>query len=199
MIHKNLILILIVVGGLFLFGCRHEEAEPKIKIILEDNREIRIELFPDKAPKTVKNFLNHVDSGYYNGVVIHQAIEDVFIQSGGYYIKDETIEEKPTVATIDGEFSSNGFTGNDLKHDVGVISMARRVDDVNSASTKFFICSSKNEALDGQYAAFGKTMDEESARLVIELSKAPTRDINEQFQEFPFPTIVIKKIERIKP
>ena len=121
-----------------------------VVIEMENGGIMEIELYPDKAPITVKNFEKLVNSGFYNGLGFHRIIEGFMIQGGdpkgngtggpGWHIK--------------GEFASNGVK-NDLKHTRGVISMARSADP-NSAGSQFFIMHDDAPHLDGQYAAFGK-------------------------------------------
>lgn len=123
----------------------------KIDIVINTNMgEIDAELYPDIAPVTVKNFVDLIDKGFYNGLTFHRVIEGFMIQGGcpkgngtggpGYCIK--------------GEFKANGVK-NDLKHERGVLSMARAMDP-NSAGSQFFIMHETSPHLDGQYAAFGK-------------------------------------------
>ena len=110
------------------------------------------ELYEDIAPITVENFIKLAESGYYDGLIFHRVIPGFMIQGGcpegtgmggpGYHIK--------------GEFSANGFENN-LKHDRGVISMARSMNP-DSAGSQFFIMVEKAPHLDGQYAAFGKVV-----------------------------------------
>jgi len=119
---------------------------------MESGAQIVIELYPEIAPNTVRNFVALVSSGYYDGVIFHRVIPGFMIQGGcpqgtgtggpGYSIK--------------GEFSANGFA-NPLQHDRGVISMAR-TSMPNSAGSQFFIMTQKSPHLDGQYAAFGKVI-----------------------------------------
>jgi peptidyl-prolyl cis-trans isomerase B (cyclophilin B) len=135
---------------------------PQVTIEMESGNQIVIELYPEIAPNTVRNFISLVSSGYYNGVIFHRVIPGFMIQGGcpqgtgtggpGYSIK--------------GEFSANGFA-NALQHDRGVISMAR-TSVPNSAGSQFFIMTQKSPHLDGQYAAFGKVISgmEEVDRIV---------------------------------
>ena len=128
-------------------------SNPIVTITMENGGVIKAELYPDVAPNTVNNFISLVKSGFYNGLVFHRVIRGFMIQGGcpqgtgmggpGYSIK--------------GEFSANGVK-NDLKHDVGVLSMARAMDP-NSAGSQFFIMHENSPHLDGQYAAFGKVTD----------------------------------------
>lgn len=121
-----------------------------VKIEMENGDIMRGELYPEIAPETVENFVKLVEEGFYDGLIFHRVIPGFMIQGGcpqgtgmggpGYSIK--------------GEFSANGFK-NDLKHERGVLSMARAMDP-NSAGSQFFIMVADAPHLDGQYAAFGK-------------------------------------------
>nr|WP_289220578.1 peptidylprolyl isomerase [Ileibacterium valens] len=121
---------------------------------MEDGNKISGELYPDKAPKTVENFETLANKGFYDGVIFHRVIPGFMIQGG-----DPTGTGMGGPGhTIPGEFSGNGFTGNDLKHTRGVLSMARTMNP-NSAGSQFFIMHADAPHLDGQYAAFGKVTD----------------------------------------
>ena len=114
---------------------------------------IKAELYPEVAPNSVNNFISLINKGFYNGLIFHRVIPGFMIQGGcpngngmggpGYSIK--------------GEFAMNGFQ-NDLKHDRGVLSMARAMAP-NSAGSQFFIMHEVAPHLDGQYAAFGKVIE----------------------------------------
>ncbi len=126
----------------------------KFTIEMEDGHKISGELYPDKAPKTVANFEKLANEGFYNGVIFHRVIPGFMIQGG-----DPTGTGMGGPGhTIPGEFSGNGFKGNDIKHTRGVLSMARTMDP-NSAGSQFFIMHEDAPHLDGQYAAFGKVTD----------------------------------------
>ncbi|WP_434543138.1 peptidylprolyl isomerase [Ileibacterium valens] len=126
----------------------------KFTIEMEDGNKISGELYPDKAPKTVENFETLANKGFYDGVIFHRVIPGFMIQGG-----DPTGTGMGGPGhTIPGEFSGNGFTGNDLKHTRGVLSMARTMNP-NSAGSQFFIMHADAPHLDGQYAAFGKVTD----------------------------------------
>ena len=125
----------------------------KVKFTMADGGEFIIELYPEYAPETVANFLKLVKEGFYDGLTFHRVI-DGFMAQGGEHPQEATMDIK----TIKGEFESNGFTQNTLKHERGVISMAR-TSDPNSASTQFFICYDTASHLDGDYAAFGKVVE----------------------------------------
>ena len=137
-----------------------------VTITMENGKQIKIELYPEVAPQTVANFEKLVKDGFYNGLTFHRVIPGFMIQGGcpngngmggpGWRIK--------------GEFAANGFK-NDLKHDRGVISMARAMDP-NSAGSQFFIMHEKAKHLDGQYAAFGRVV--EGMDVVDEIAATPT-------------------------
>jgi peptidyl-prolyl cis-trans isomerase B (cyclophilin B) len=147
---------------------------PEVTFEMENGNKIKAELYPEVAPNTVRNFISLVNSGYYNGLIFHRVIPGFMIQGGcpqgtgmggpGYSIK--------------GEFTGNGFN-NTLKHDRGVLSMARSAKP-DSAGSQFFIMVEKSPHLDGQYAAFGKVIEgmEEADRIV-----GVKRDYNDRPRE----------------
>lgn len=128
-------------------------SNPQVEIKMKSGNLMTVELYPDVAPNTVNNFLFLANNGFYNNLTFHRVIKGFMIQGGdpqgtgiggpGYSIK--------------GEFKQNGVT-NDLKHDRGVISMARSMHP-DSAGSQFFIMHAKAPHLDGAYAAFGKLID----------------------------------------
>lgn len=124
-----------------------------ILITMENGDEIKAELYPEAAPKTVENFLKLVDEKFYDGLIFHRVIKGFMIQGG-----DPTgTGMGGSKDTIVGEFRANGFQ-NDLAHTRGVLSMAR-TNIPNSASSQFFIMHQDAPHLDGQYAAFGKVVE----------------------------------------
>lgn len=124
-----------------------------ILITMENGDEIKAELYPETAPKTVENFLKLVDEKFYDGLIFHRVIKGFMIQGG-----DPTgTGMGGSKDTIVGEFRANGFQ-NDLAHTRGVLSMAR-TNIPNSASSQFFIMHQDAPHLDGQYAAFGKVIE----------------------------------------
>lgn len=123
---------------------------PIVTITMNDGKKIEIELYPKVAPNTVSNFVSLVNKGFYDGLTFHRVIPDFMIQ-GGDPNGDGTGDPG---YSIKGEFSSNGFD-NDLKHERGIISMARSTDP-DSAGSQFFIMVADQSSLDGEYAAFGK-------------------------------------------
>jgi peptidyl-prolyl cis-trans isomerase B (cyclophilin B) len=137
---------------------------------------IKLELFPDQAPNTVNNFIHHVNDQFYDGLIFHRIIPSFMIQGGG--------GEKRTFK-IKGEFISNGFH-NPIKHERGVISMAR-TSDPNSATTQFFIMHQDSPHLDGQYAAFGKVVEG------IEVVDSIVKQKRDRYDK-PLEDVVIKSI-----
>lgn len=122
-------------------------------IMLKNGEKMLFELFPEKAPLTVKNFLELVTKGFYNGLSFHRVVKDYVIQGGS---EDNTCM-CPTDFTITGEFAENGYdTG--LTHKRGALSMARD-EDFNSAGTQFFVVHKDAHKLDGKYAAFGQLIE----------------------------------------
>lgn len=127
---------------------------PIVTFEMENGKIMKAELYPNKAPNTVNNFISLVSDSFYDGLIFHRVISGFMIQGGdpagvgtggpGYNIK--------------GEFAINGFKGNDLKHERGVLSMARAMAP-DSAGSQFFIMHKNSSHLDGQYAAFGKLTD----------------------------------------
>lgn len=136
-----------------MFGEKINMKNPIITINVKDYGVIKLELYPEIAPNTVKNFTSLADKGFYNGTIFHRIIPGFMIQGGD---PDGTGMGGPGYS-IKGEFSSNGFK-NDLKHTKGVISMARS-QNRNSAGSQFFIMTSDSPHLDGEYAAFGKVIE----------------------------------------
>lgn len=141
----------------------------KIAFEIENFGTVNAELYPEKAPKTVENFIKLVKDGFYSGLIFHRVIEGFMIQGGGM---DEMMTGKHADA-IKGEFKMNGFAGNDLKHTRGTLSMAR-TNDLNSASSQFFIMHEDAPHLDGAYAAFGRVTDEESLAVVDKIATVAT-------------------------
>ena len=125
-----------------------------IRVTMENGTEYRIELYPEFAPKTAENFTSLVESGFYNGLTFHRIIPGFMCQGGD----PEGTGMGGSKNNIYGEFAANGWSQNTLSHKRGVISMARS-QDMNSASSQFFICYDDCSFLDGNYAAFGKVIE----------------------------------------
>lgn len=142
---------------------------------MENGKEIKLELYPDKAPITVENFLKLVKDGFYDGLIFHRVIKDFMIQGGD----PQGTGMGGAKDKIKGEFLMNGVP-NDIRHERGVISMAR-AQNPNSASSQFFIVHKDSFFLDGQYAAFGKVVDgmdtvDEIAGVKTDFSDRPLND-----------------------
>ena len=139
---------------------------PIVTIEMENGSIIKAELYPEKAPNSVNNFISLIKKGFYDGLIFHRVIKGFMIQGGcpdgngmggpGYQIK--------------GEFSKNGVA-NDLKHTEGVLSMARAMNP-DSAGSQFFIMHKNSPHLDGSYAAFGKVI--EGMDVVNKIAETPT-------------------------
>ncbi|MDD7463071.1 MAG: peptidylprolyl isomerase [Anaerococcus sp.] len=130
-----------------------EKKNPIVTFEMEDGGVFKAELYPEIAPNTVKNFISLINHGFYDGVIFHRVIPGFMIQGGD---PEGTGMGGPGYA-IKGEFTSNGFK-NDLKHERGVLSMARTMMP-NSAGSQFFVMHKDSPHLDGEYAAFGKVIE----------------------------------------
>lgn len=126
---------------------------PIVTITMENGNVIKAELYPEIAPNTVKNFVDLINRGFYDGLIFHRVIPGFMIQGG---CPEGTGMGGPGYS-IKGEFTSNGFK-NDLKHTKGVLSMARAMHP-DSAGSQFFIMVADAPHLDGQYASFGKVIE----------------------------------------
>lgn len=160
--------LLLCIG--FFAGCQSVENHEHsyVKLTLEEG-EVVIETYPEVAPESVKLFLRCVKSGYYDGKVFHRSIPGL-VQGGS----EDGFGVGGSDKTVKGEFSANGIA-NDLKHERGVISLAR-TSDMNSASGQFFIMTAAQEYLDGNYAAFGKVV--EGMDYIDKIATIPTRGAN---------------------
>lgn len=127
---------------------------PIATIKIKDFGTIKAELYPDKAPNTVNNFISLANSGFYDGLIFHRVIKG-FMNQGG---DPDGVGTGGPGYSIKGEFSNNGYKNNDLKHTAGVLSMAR-ANDPDSAGSQFFIMAEEASHLDGDYAAFGKVIE----------------------------------------
>ena len=151
-------------------------SNPIVTFEMQNGKTFKAELYPEKAPNTVNNFLSLVNQGYYDGLIFHRVIAGFMIQGGdpngtgtggpGYHIK--------------GEFSGNGFTQNDVKHLRGVLSMAR-AQHPDSAGSQFFVMHEDADYLDGQYAAFGAVI--EGIEVVDEIANTKTDWYDKPYEE----------------
>ncbi len=159
---------------------------PNVTITMETGEEIHLELYPAVAPHTVANFVSLAEDGFYDGLIFHRVIAGFMIQGGdpngngtggpGYNIK--------------GEFALNGVK-NDIKHERGVLSMARRGDGYNTAGSQFFIMHNDHTDLDGAYAAFGRVTDEESMAVVDKIATTKTDANDKPLSEWRIKTITV--------
>ena len=148
-------------------------SNPIFTITMEDGRVMKGELYPEKAPNTVNNFISLANKGFYDGKIFHRVIPGFMIQGGcpnGNGMGGPGYE-------IDGEFAANGFKQNDIVHTTGVLSMARTMAP-NSAGSQFFIMVAPAEHLDGQYAAFGKITEGE--QIAIDISRVSRNFLNDR-------------------
>lgn len=153
-----------------------------VNVEMENGGCFSIELMPEYAPSTVENFVNLVEEGFYDGLIFHRVIAGFMAQGG-----DPTGTGMGGSGTnIPGEFRSNGFGANTLKHERGVISMARSMMK-DSASSQFFICFEDAPHLDGEYAAFGKVI--EGMEVVDAFADVPT-----DYMDKPTEPIVMKRV-----
>ena len=170
-------------------------SNPIVTIELENGQVMRGELYPEKAPNTVNNFIALANGGFYDGLTFHRVIPGFMIQGGcpsgtgtggpGYQIR--------------GEFAGNGFEKNDIKHTLGVLSMARAMHP-DSAGSQFFIMVEAAPHLDGQYAAFGQITENVEAAVAVSwvprnmMNDKPTKPqvirsirVDTQGEEYPEP------------
>lgn len=150
--------IFLIISLILLTGCGKRTENPIVTMKISDYGTIKIELYPKYAPNTVANFVNLVESGFYNDNTFHRLVPGFVLQGGD---PDGDGTGGPGY-TIKGEFSENGYGKNTLKHDKGVVSMAR-TNMPNSAGSQFFIVLDDTEtihaSLDNKYAAFGKVIE----------------------------------------
>lgn len=167
------------------------KGHPVVRFTMSDGQKFEITLYPEYAPQTVANFISLVANKFYDGLTFHRIV-DGFVAQGGDPNGDGTGSADHTIF---GEFLSNGFSQNTLKHEKGVVSMARS-QFPNSASSQFFICYNTLSELDGQYAAFGKVtkgMD------VVESFLKAERELNIMGEiSTPVKPVTIGKAEIIK-
>ena len=151
--------------------------------------DIVVELLPEYAPITVCNFLDLVDSKFYDGLTFHRIMKGFMIQGGD----PEGTGMGGSDRKIKGEYAENGVR-NPLSHTRGTISMARRGDDMNSASCQFFICDADSDFLDGKYAAFGKVI--EGMDVVDKIADVAVHYANGE-ESAPNNEIIIESIRRL--
>ena len=180
--NRRLLSILILFAGITAIGCGGS-GQPPVPVVIETSKgDIRLELYPGQAPRTVENFLAYADSGFYDGTIFHRVIPRFMIQGGGF---DQRLREKPTREPIRNEASSG------LLNERGAIAMAR-TSDPNSAASQFFINLIHNRHLDAQYAVFGRVTA--GMEVVDAIAALETRDAGGAFANLPIETVVIKAV-----
>ena len=157
------------------------EKNPIVTITMENGDVMKAELYPEIAPNTVRNFVSLVQKGFYNGLIFHRVIEGFMIQGGD---PDGNGTGGPSYS-IKGEFAQNGFA-NGLKHEKGVLSMARSMHP-DSAGSQFFIMHKAAPHLDGAYAAFGKVI--EGLDVIDRIAETPT-----DYSDRPYENQVMKSV-----
>jgi peptidyl-prolyl cis-trans isomerase B (cyclophilin B) len=158
-------------AGCVTIGAR----KPIVTIEFSNGKEVKIRLYPNKAPNTVNNFIALINSGFYDGSPVHRIIEYSFIQMG----KSADGSRSDAGYYIEGEFKENGFVKNDMIFEEGTVAMARVTGDsenskeyFNTASSQFFITLERKTTMDGLYAAFGKVIS--GMKYVQQISKMDT-------------------------
>lgn len=186
-LHAFLMLALIS-GAVFISGSALA-ANPQL--IFETNRgNFIVELYPDKAPKTVANFMKYVDSGFYKDTIFHRVINRFMIQGGGF---SADMSEKQTLAPVINE-AANG-----LKNEPGTLAMAR-TSDPDSATAQFFINLENNQPLNYQgldpeligYCVFGRVL--KGMDVVREIAVTPTMNVG-PYYDVPKSTILIHQVK----
>lgn len=173
----------LTLGTISLTGCGKKDVKfPTVTMTIKGKGDIVIELYPKKAPETVANFVSLVEEGFYDGLTFHRIIPGFMIQGGD---PEGTGMGGPGYGIV-GEFAENGFAENDLKHERGIISMARS-QHPDSAGSQFFIMHKDSPHLDGAYAAFGKTI--KGMDVVDAIAETPTG-----MNDYPVEPQVIKKV-----
>lgn len=171
---------------------RGESAGEAPRVVIETNHgNIILELYPDKAPQSVENFLGYVDEGYYSGTIFHRVIDGFMIQGGGF---TEDMMKKPTKNGVPNE-ADNG-----LRNSRGTVALAR-TNDPHSATSQFFINTVDNAPLDHMdktprgwgYTVFGKVVD--GMDVVDAIAKAPTGTVG-PFRDVPNEKVIILSAER---
>lgn len=167
---------------------------PIITFEMENGNVFKAELYPEKAPNTVNNFISLVKKGFYNGLIFHRVIAGFMIQGGdpngtgmggpGYHIK--------------GEFAANRFMQNDIAHERGVLSMAR-AQHPDSAGSQFFVMHEDADYLDGQYAAFGRVIEGMETVDVIAATKTDWGDRPYETQKMKSVTVETFGVEYPEP
>lgn len=156
---------------------------PVVTFTMKNGDVFKAELYPEIAPQSVNNFISLIKKDFYNGLIFHRVIRGFMIQGGD---PQGTGMGGPGYC-IEGEFASNGFR-NDLKHDEGVLSMARSMFP-DSAGSQFFIMHKKSPHLDGDYAAFGKII--EGMDIINKIAETKTDRYDSPVEEQVMATVTV--------
>jgi cyclophilin family peptidyl-prolyl cis-trans isomerase len=187
-----------------LTACSGSDGDPEAEVVADAAQSnpavilktsagnIEIELFPDEAPESVKNFLQYVDDGFYDGTIFHRVIPDFMVQGGGYDADRERQETRPPI---------KNEADNGLKNETGTVAMAR-TSIPDSATAQFFINVKDNAFLDFKaptpqgygYAVFGKIVS--GMDVVVSIENAPTKDGGGAFRNLPEETVTIESASR---
>ncbi len=179
--------------GAFVAFSAGTASAANVKVLMKTSKgDITLELYPDKAPVTVKNFLSYVDEKFYDGLIFHRVIKDFMIQGGGY---NAEFAQRPAKPPIKNE------AGNGLKNDRGTIAMAR-TGEVNSATCQFFINHINNDGLNHKddspsgfgYCVFGKVI--QGMDVVDAIANSPTGTLH-GMENVPRQTITIISVRRV--
>lgn len=189
---KTLTCVLLLLPFLAAFTASAQPANPSV-VVKTSMGSFTIELFPDKAPETVKNFLQYVDDGFYAGTIFHRVIDGFMVQGGGL---DKNMTKKATRAPIVNE------AGNKLKNTVGTVAMAR-TGEPNSATAQFFVNVKDNAFLDYRdssregigYCVFGKVVQ---GMDVVEKIKVVPTGVKAGMRDVPETPVVIESVTRAK-
>lgn len=183
-------LLWIVAVAFFLCATLEAQAANPVVVMETSMGTVKIELYPDKAPVTVKNFLDYVDDKFYDGLIFHRVIPTFMIQGGGF---EPSMNQKKTKAAIKNE------SGNGLSNERGTIAMAR-TSDPDSATAQFYINVKDNKGLDKAnagdgvgYCVFGKVTE---GMDVVDKIKAVKTGVKGGHRDVPLDEVVIKSIRR---
>lgn len=192
------LIIVLILGGLLGYGYYQKQTykiqRPIVTMEIEGYGTIKMELYPDMAPNTVKNFVKLINQGYYDGLTFHRVEKDMLIQGGDFAGTGAGENEN----TIKGEFTANGYKENTLIYERGTVGLARQdfasyaqysTNDVNlteegynSGFAQFFIMTAAMSSFNGNYTAFGKVT--EGIEIVDELSRLETKtEVDETTKE----------------
>ena len=189
---KTMLVSTLIVLTILIFAGSAIAEDINPKVVLDTSKgKIVLELYPDNAPETVKNFLNYVDAKFYDGMIFHRVIADFMIQGGGFTI---FMQRKTTQAPIKNEADKG------LKNERGTIAMAR-TGDPHSATAQFFINLKNNDFLNHSsktqqgwgYAAFGKVID--GMKTVDAIAAVKTKTVS-GYRDVPAEQVVIKSARR---